>query len=72
MGIKRILKKEGIEITEELDTWTINNIAKEIANRMTASFPSLNLNVNEIFRRIARLKMYLAKLPNRSFCKVLL
>ncbi len=64
MSIERVLKKEGIEIVEKLDTLTVNNIASNIANLLTASFPNLNLNQNDIFMRISRLNMYYAKLPN--------
>lgn len=64
MSIKKILKKEGIEIIESLDTLTVNNLAKKIANTLTDTFPNLNLNANELFMKISRLNMYLAKLPN--------
>ncbi len=64
MSIKKILKKEGIEVIKPLDTLTINTLAKNIANCLSNSFPALNLNVNDLFRRISRLNMYFAKLPN--------
>ena len=71
-SIKRILKKEGIEIVRELDTLAVNTLAKNIANKLADSFPSLNLNSNELFIHISRLNMYFAKLPNRNFCKIFL
>ena len=64
MSIKRVLKKEGIEVNGELDTLTVNMVAKNVANALCATFPTLNLNQNELFMRISRLKMYFAKLPN--------
>ncbi len=72
MSIKRVLKKEGIEIVKELDTMTVNNLAKRIANTLSSRFPSLNLNSNKLFMHIARLNMYFAKLPNRNFGKIFL
>lgn len=68
MGIEKTLKKEGIEIIKSLDTLTINNLAKNIANALSNSFPNLNLNANELFIKLSRLNMYFAKLPNRYFC----
>lgn len=73
MSIKRILKKEGIKIVRELDTLTVNTLAKNIANILASSFPTLNLNSNELFIHISRLNMYFAELPNgisaKYFCK---
>lgn len=68
MSIDKTLKKEGIEIIKSLDTLTINNLAKNIANALSNRFTNLNLNANEIFIKISRLNMYFAKLPNRYFC----
>lgn len=64
LSIKKILKKEGIEIVKELDTLTLNTLAKKIANILSSSFPALNLNPNELFIKICRLNMYFAHLPN--------
>ena len=64
MSIKKILKKEGIEVNSELDTLTVNKVAKNVATALCSTFPTLNLNQNELFIRISRLKMYFAKLPN--------
>jgi len=73
LSIKRILKKEGIEIVRELDTLTVNILARNIANILASSFPTLNLNSNTLFIQISRLNMYFAKLPNgisaKYFCK---
>ena len=72
MSIKKVLKKEGIEIVKSLDTLTINNLAKNIANKLSNNFPTLNLNANDLFIKISRLNMYFAKLPSRYFCEVFL
>ncbi len=72
MSIKKVLKKEGIEIVSALDTLTVNSLARNIANSLFLSFPTLGLNVNELFISLSRLNMYFAKLPNRYCCEVLL
>lgn len=64
MSIKRILKKEGIEIVKKLDTMTVNNLAKNIANILSSTLPNLKLNSNDLFIKISRLDMYYAKLPS--------
>lgn len=64
MSIEKVLKKEGIEIIKPLDTLAINNLAKNIASKLSSSFPNLKLNSNELFIKISRLNMYFAKLPN--------
>ncbi len=63
MGIKRDLKREGIEIITSMDTLTINNLAKNIADTLSKNFPELNLDTKSLFMRISRLNMYFAKLP---------
>lgn len=73
MSINKILKKEGIEIVRQLDTLTVNTLAKKIAGILASSFPTLHLNPNNLFIHISRLNMYFAKLPNgisaKYFCK---
>lgn len=64
MSIEKVLKKEGIDIISKLDTLTVNNLAKNISNKLSLSFPNLKLNSNELFIKISRLNMYFAKLPN--------
>lgn len=63
MSIKRDLKKEGIEVISKLDTLTINSISKSIAEKLSKTFPELELNTNELFIRLSRLDMFYAKLP---------
>ena len=64
MGIKRDLKREGIEIIEQIDTLTINSLARSIADTISITFPELNLDTKQLFMRISRLNMYFANLPN--------
>ncbi len=64
MSIKRDLKKEGIEVIEQLDRLTINSLSKNVADKIAKAFPHLNLNSNNLFMSISRLNMYYAKLPN--------
>ncbi len=64
MSIKRDLKREGIEIVSKLDTLSINTLANKITDIISNTFPSLELNRNELFRSLSRLNMYYAKLNN--------
>ena len=63
MSIKSDLKKDGIEITQKLDTLKINSIAKNIASKLCQTFPSYGLNENDLFIKLSRLDMYKAKMP---------
>ena len=63
MSIKSDLKKDGIEVTEKLDTLKINSIAKNIATKLCETFPSYGLNENDLFIKLSRLDMYKAKMP---------
>lgn len=64
MGINSVLKREGIEEIEELDTLTVNKIAKRISKKLAETFADHDLNESNLFIEIARLKMYTAKMPN--------
>ena len=64
MSIKRDLRKEGIEVIKSLDTLAINSISKGVAYKLAKTFPELKLNTEGLFRRISRLNMYYAKLPD--------
>lgn len=66
MGIYSLLKKEGIESIQKLDTLHINKIAANISEKLCKSFPDLNLNQSELFISISRLNMYIAKFPSDS------
>ena len=60
------LKKDGICVTEKLDTLTINSIAKNISQKLCQTFPNFGLNQNDLFIRLSRLDMYKAKMQERN------
>jgi len=64
MGINSVLKREGIEEIEPLDTLTVNKIAKRISTKLAATFPEHDLTQSSLFIEISRLKMYTATMPN--------
>lgn len=63
MSIKSDLKKEGIEVTQKLDTLKINSLARNISIKICETFPHFNLDQNELFIKLSRLNMYKAKMP---------
>lgn len=64
MSIESDLKKEGIVVTGKLDTLKVNSIAKTIAEKLVQAFPEHDFKRDELFKRLARLNMYTAKVPN--------
>ena len=64
MNINSKLKKEGIEIIEQLDTSSINKIAINVASRLCLAFPEHNLVRSELFECLSNLNMYIAKMPH--------
>ena len=64
MSIKSMLKREGIEDAELLDTLTINKIATRISKKLAQTFSEHELTESELFIELSRLKMYTAKMPN--------
>lgn len=63
MNIETELKREGIEVIKPLDTLSVIAIAKNVATKLVVAFPEQNLNCTEIFLKLSRLNMYIAKLP---------
>ena len=63
MSIKSDLKKDGITVVEELDTLTINSLAKNISLKLCKTFPEFHLNENALFIKLSRLNMYKASMP---------
>lgn len=63
MSIKTDLKKEGIEILKPLDTLSVISIAKTVATKLVIAFPEQNLSCSDVFMRLSKLDMYIAKLP---------
>lgn len=66
MNTYKSLKKQGIEIIEQLDTLKVNTIANNIASKLCIAFPEHNLNKSDLFESLARLNMYIAKMPQDS------
>ena len=53
MSIETDLKKDGIEVTSELDTLKVNSIAKNIAQKLVKNFPEMKFNLGELFIRLS-------------------
>lgn len=66
MSIETDLKKDGIEVTETLDTLKINSLARNISQKICETFPQYGFNQNELFIQLCRLNMYKAKMPERN------
>ncbi|MCL2355248.1 MAG: hypothetical protein FWC68_05235, partial [Oscillospiraceae bacterium] len=64
MNISSILKKEGITIVEELDTFKVNIIAKSVSSKLCLAFPEHNLKLSDLFSSFSRLNMYIADMPD--------
>ena len=63
MSVESNLKKDGIEVIEQLDTLTVNTIANNISHKICETFPNYGLSQNELFIKLSRLNMYRAKMP---------
>lgn len=63
MSIESDLKKDGIIVIKKLDTLKINSIAKNISQKLCDTFPDFGINQNELFIKLSRLDMYIAKMP---------
>ncbi len=63
MSIESDLKKDGIIVVKKLDTLKINSIAKNVAEKICDAFPYFGLEQNNLFIKLSRLNMYIAKMP---------
>ena len=63
MKIEKDLKKDGIEVIKPLDMLSITLISKFVAEKISSCFPFLGLKYNELFIKISRIPMYIAKIP---------
>ena len=63
MSIETELKKDGINVVEELDTLKINNIAKNVAKKLANTLNLDSINESDLFIKLSRLNMYTAFLP---------
>ena len=64
MSIKSDLRKEGIEVIEQLNTLKVNSIATNIAQKLVSTFPEQNIDEHDMFMKLSRLNMYIAKIPS--------
>ena len=64
MSIESDLKKDGIKVISKLDTLVVNNIARNIAQKIVDTFPELNFNETDLFIKLARIDMYTASIPD--------
>ena len=62
MNIETELKKEGIEVVEQLDEQITNQIASSVARRIYETFPNYGLNENDLAQKLLKLSMYKAKM----------
>lgn len=69
MNIENELRKEGIEIISKLNTLKVNSIATNIAKKLVKTFPEQNIKFHELFMKLSRLNMYIAKIPNNTAAK---
>ena len=63
MSIESDLRKDGIEVIKKLDTLKVNSIARNVSMRICETFPNFNLDQNDLFIKLSRLDMYIAKMP---------
>ena len=64
MSIESDLKKDGIRVISKLDTLVVNNIARNIARKIVATFPELNFDETNLFIKLSRIDMYTASMPD--------
>lgn len=66
MGINLLLRKEGLENIQKLNTLRINQIASNLSDKLCASFPELHLSQSDLFRQLSRLDMYVAQMQDTN------
>lgn len=64
MSIEKDLKKDGIEVIGILDTLNVNNIAHSVAEKICNAFPEQNFVFQNLFIALARIPMYIARMPD--------
>ena len=70
MSIRSTLKKEGISVIGQLNTFEVNKIASNISEKICKAFPEHNINQSDLFISISRLNMYVADMTkDRALAK---
>jgi hypothetical protein len=64
MNVEKNLLKDGIIVTEKIDTETVLNITNSISKKIVATFPEFGLDADEIFSKLFSLNMYKAQMPD--------
>lgn len=62
-NIENDLKKDGILIVKPLDALTINLIAKFVSEKLTTTLVFYGLKKDDLFMKISKVPMYIAKIP---------
>ena len=63
MSIESDLRKDGIKVVKKLDTLKVNSLARNISVKLCKTFPDYGLNQDDLFIKLSRLDMYIAKMP---------
>ena len=63
MSVESDLKKDGIIVIKKIDTLRTNSIARNVSMKICETFPDFGLNQNDLFIKLSRLDMYIAKMP---------
>lgn len=64
MSIESDLKKDGIKVISKLDPIVVNAIARNIAQKLVATFPDMHFDETNLFVKLSRIEMYTAVMPN--------
>lgn len=63
MNIEAELKKDGIEVTKEIEPIIKYNIIRNVVTKIINTFPEYGLEANDLLSRFLDVKMYRAKRP---------
>ena len=61
-----MIKKEGIEIKSQLNTFQINKLADIVSEKICITFPEHHFNQNDIKNILLNIKMYISQMPESS------
>lgn len=64
MSVESDLKKDGIKVISKLDPIVVNTIARNIAQKLVATFPDMHFDETNLFVKLSRIEMYTAVMPN--------